>query len=76
MSRSVIGLNPRRLAIKERPARSSATACRVCSRFLPSPVPDHSSSPPALIMREATKECMKPAMGDLGCMSARAWAAS
>jgi hypothetical protein len=23
------------LAIKERPARSSATACRVCSRFAP-----------------------------------------
>ena len=29
MSRSVNGLNPRRLAIKERPARSSATACQL-----------------------------------------------
>src|ERR1035441_9773346 len=35
ISRSVSGLNPRRLAITERPARSSATACRVCSRFAP-----------------------------------------
>jgi hypothetical protein len=48
MSRSVKGLNPLRLAIKERAARSSVTACRACSRFAPSPVPDHSSSPPAL----------------------------
>src|ERR1017187_10569899 len=35
ISRSVNGLNPRRLAINERPARSSATAYRVCSRFAP-----------------------------------------
>src|ERR1035438_2180546 len=35
ISRSVSGLNRRRLVINERPARSSATACRVCSRFAP-----------------------------------------
>jgi hypothetical protein len=36
MSWSVNGLNPRRLVTKERPSRSSATACRVCSGSAPS----------------------------------------
>ena len=35
ISRSVSGLTPRRLAMSNRPARSSATACRVRARFAP-----------------------------------------